>query len=132
MENNNREISQLLEQKALNILESYSGANNYLLRLKRQQELNKKFYPTRAQSEYIVNFHNVVPKIAKKWVDLDPYFAKKIADEKLYTKIPEQVWIEKLLVEKDKSYHIWGKIFENEDLHEFWLPKGAVIKTHKV
>jgi SNF2 family DNA or RNA helicase len=132
LENNNREISQLLEQKALNILESYSGANNYLLRLKRQQELNKKFYPTRAQSEYIVNFHNVVPKIAKKWVDLDPYFAKKIADEKLYTKIPEQVWIEKLLVEKDKSYHIWGKIFENEDLHEFWLPKGAVIKTHKV
>jgi SWI/SNF-related matrix-associated actin-dependent regulator 1 of chromatin subfamily A len=102
------------------------------MRLKRQQELNKKFYPTRAQSEYIINFNEVIPKVAKKWVDLDPYFAQKIADEKLYTKVPEQVWIEKLLVEKDKSYHIWGKIFENEDLHEFWLPKGAVIKTHKV
>jgi SNF2 family DNA or RNA helicase len=63
---------------------------------------------------------------------LDPYFAQKIADEKLYTKVPEQIWIEKLLVEKDKSYHIWGKVFENEDLHEFWLPKGAVIKTHNV
>jgi SNF2 family DNA or RNA helicase len=122
----------LIEQKALGILETYSGANNYLMRLKRQQELNKKFYPTRAQSDYIVNYNDVVPKVAKKWVDLDPYFAQKIADEKLYTKVPEQVWIEKLLVEKEKAYHIWGKIFENEELHEFWLPKGAVIKTHSV
>jgi SNF2 family DNA or RNA helicase len=102
------------------------------MRLKRQQELNKKFFPTRAQSDYIINYFNVVPKVAKKWVNLDPYFAQKIADEKLYTKVPEQIWIEKLLVEKDKSYHIWGKVFENEDLHEFWLPKGAVIKTHNV
>lgn len=132
MEIKNQEVKPLLEQKALEILESYSGANNYLMRLKRQQELNKKFYPTRAQSEYIVNYFNVVPKVAKKWVNLDPYFAQKIADEKLYTKVPEQIWIEKLLVEKDKSYHIWGKVFENEDLHEFWLPKGAVIKTHNV
>ena len=132
MEIKNQEIKPLLEQKALEILESYSGANNYLMRLKRQQELNKKFYPTRSQSEYIINFNDVVPKVAKKWVNLDPYFAQKIADEKLYTKVPEQIWIEKLLVEKDKSYHIWGKVFENEDLHEFWLPKGAVIKTHNV
>ncbi len=132
MEIKNQEVKPLLEQKALEILESYSGANNYLMRLKRQQELNKKFFPTRAQSDYIINYFNIVPKVAKKWVNLDPYFAQKIADEKLYTKVPEQIWIEKLLVEKDKSYHIWGKVFENEDLHEFWLPKGAVIKTHNV
>ena len=122
----------LIEQKALNILESYSGANNYLLKLKSQQQLNKKFYPTRAQSEYILNFSESQPKVAKKWVDLDPYFAKKIADEKLYTIVPEQVWVEKLLVEKDKSYHIWGKVFSGETLHDFWLPKTAIIKTHKV
>ncbi len=132
MEINTSDSKPLIEQQALEILGTYSGANNYLMRLKRQQELNKKFFPTRAQSEYIINYFNVVPKVAKKWVNLDPYFAQKIADEKLYTKVPEQIWIEKLLVEKDKSYHIWGKVFENEDLHEFWLPKGAVIKTHNV
>ena len=132
MEINASDNNLLIEQKALGILETYSGANNYLMRLKRQQELNKKFYPTRAQSDYIINYNDVVPKVAKKWVDLDPYFAQKIADEKLYTKVPEQVWIEKLLVEKEKAYHIWGKIFEGEELHEFWLPKGAIIKTHSV
>ena len=68
---------------------------------------------------------------AKKWVDLDPYFAKKIADEKLYTEIPKEVWVEKLLAEKEKSYHVWGKVLSGETIHDFWLPKGALLKTHK-
>ena len=123
------EPSNLIEQKALKLLGSYSGANNYILKLKVQKETNPKFYPTRAQSEYIISFHNTTPKVGKKWVDLDPYFAKKIADEKLFTTIPERVWVEKLLVEKEKSYHIWGNFF-GEKTHEFWLPKVAMVKTH--
>lgn len=123
------EPSNLIEQKALKLLGTYSGANNYILKLKVQKETNPKFYPTRAQSEYIISFHNTTPKVGKKWVDLDPYFAKKIADEKLFTTIPERVWVEKLLVEKEKSYHIWGNFF-GEKTHEFWLPKVAMVKTH--
>ena len=122
----------VIEQNALLILDTYSGGNNYILKLKLQKETNKKFYPTRAQSEYIINFHDKTPKVAKKWVELDPYFAKKIADEKLYTDIPKEVWVEKLLAEKEKSYHIWGKVLDKEQIHEFWLPKGALLKTHKV
>ncbi len=121
----------LIEHRAIEILESYSGANNYLLRLKTQQSNNKKFYPTKAQSEYIVNYYNLQPKVAKKWVDLEPYFAQKVAEEKLYTKIPSEVWIEKLLVEREKSYHIWGKFWDSETITDFWLPKAAIIKTHK-
>ncbi len=127
MENTN---TPLLEQRALEILETYSGANNHILKMKTQKENNKKFFPTRSQSEYIINYHEVTPKVAKKWVDLDPYFGKKLADEKLLVKIPEQVWVEKLLVEKDKAYHIWGKILSGETIHDFWLPKGALLKTH--
>lgn len=133
MENNTSENSNLtIEQKALSLLENYQGANNYILKLKLQKDTNKRFYPTRAQSDYIINYYEVTPKVAKRWVDLDPYFAKKIADEKLLTTIPEQIWVEKLLVEKDKSYHVWGKITEGETIHDFWLPKGALIKTHTI
>ena len=133
LENNISENSNLtIEQRALNLLETYQGANNYILKLKHQKETNKRFFPTRSQCDYITNYYEVTPKVAKRWVDLDPYFAKKIADEKLLLKIPEQIWVEKLLVEKDKSYHIWGKILEGETIHEFWLPKGALIKTHTV
>ena len=120
-----------IEQQAIQILENYSGGNNYILKIKLQKETNKKFYPTRAQSDYIINYSEVQPKVAKKWVELDPYFAKKIADDNLYTEIPKQIWVEKLLVEKEKSYHIWGKIIESETIHELWMPKGALLKTHK-
>ena len=120
----------LIEHTALSLLDSYDGANNFILKLKHQKETNKKFYPTRSQSEYIVNNSNKTPKVAKKWVELDPYFAKKIAEEKLYTKVPTEVWVEKLLTEKEKSYHIWGRVFSGETLHDFWLPKGALLKTH--
>jgi SWI/SNF-related matrix-associated actin-dependent regulator of chromatin subfamily A-like protein 1 len=121
-----------LESKALSLLESYEGGNNYLLELKRKSQINKRFYPTRSQSEYIINNHNNQPKVAKKWVILDAYFAKKLADDKLYTLIPDKVWVEKLLCDTEKAFHIWGKVFETEDFHDFWLPKAAIIKDNSV
>jgi len=126
----NKEIS--LESKAMSIIETYDGGNNYIFELKRKSQINKKFYPTRSQSEYIINFHDKPPKIAKKWVILDTYFAQKLADDKLYTQIPEKVWIEKLLADKEKAYHVWGKVFETEQLHDFWLPKASIIKDNTV
>ena len=129
MENPIIENSGLLEQKALNILHDYQGANNYILKLKGIFNPNKRGIPTRSQCEYILNYSNTTPKVAKKWVELDDYFSEKISNEKLYTVPPKQVWIEKLLVEKDKSYHIWGRFFESEPLTDFWLPKAAIIKN---
>jgi SWI/SNF-related matrix-associated actin-dependent regulator 1 of chromatin subfamily A len=121
-----------LESKALLLLENYEGANNYLLELKRKSQVNRKFYPTRSQSEYIINNHDKQPKVAKKWIILDAYFAQKLADDKLYTEIPQKVWVEKLLAEKDKAYHIWGRVFETEEFHDFWLPKASIIKDNTV
>jgi SWI/SNF-related matrix-associated actin-dependent regulator 1 of chromatin subfamily A len=121
-----------LESRAMVLLEAYDGGNNYLLELKRKSQVNKKFYPTRSQSEYIISFHDKQPKVARKWVILDTYFAQKLADDKLYTEIPQKVWVEKLLADKEKAYHIWGKVFETEELHDFWLPKAAIIKDNSV
>jgi SWI/SNF-related matrix-associated actin-dependent regulator of chromatin subfamily A-like protein 1 len=121
-----------LESKAMSLLEAYEGGNNYLIELKRKSQINRRFYPTRSQSEYIINNHDKQPKVAKKWVILDAYFAQKLADDKLMTEIPEKVWVEKLLAEKEKAFHIWGKITESEQLHDFWLPKAAIIKDNTV
>ena len=121
-----------IESKAISLLENYQGANNYILGLKVKLEKNSKFYPTRSQSEYIIANHNKTPLVAKKWVVLDSYFSNKIANDKFMMTIPEKMWIEKLLAEKDKAYHIWGKFFENEELSEMWLPKAAIIKDNKI
>jgi SWI/SNF-related matrix-associated actin-dependent regulator 1 of chromatin subfamily A len=123
---------QLLEHKALDLLDTYSGANNHILYMKSKKETNKKFYPTRTQAEYVVTYFDTKPKVARKWVELDPYFAKKFAQERYLFETPEKVYIEKLLVEKDKSYHIWGKFFEKDNLSEFWVPKSSLIKSQTV
>ena len=121
-----------IESRALNILETYSGANNYILKLQQKFNINKKFYPTRSQAEYIVNYSPNTPKVAKKWVDLDQYFAQKIADDKGYIEIPTKVYVEKLLVEKDVSFHIWGKFFERQEVFDFWVPKAAMLKDNSI
>jgi SWI/SNF-related matrix-associated actin-dependent regulator 1 of chromatin subfamily A len=121
-----------LESKAMSLLETYEGGNNYIIELKRKSQVNRRFYPTRSQAEYVINNHNKQPKVAKKWVILDAYFAQKLADDKLMTEIPEKVWVEKLLADKEKAFHIWGKVTESEQLHDFWLPKAAIIKDNTV
>ena len=123
---------QLIEHKALELLDTYDGANNHILYMKVKKQTNKKFYPTRTQAEYIVNYFSTKPKVARKWVDLDTYFAEKFAKERYLLETPKQVYIEKLLVEKDKSYHIWGKFFEKDQLSEFWIPKSSLIKSHTI
>ena len=125
-------IGTTIESIAISILENYSGANNYILAFKVKLDKNSTFYPTRSQSEYIINNHTKNPLVAKKWVVLDSYFANKIADERLMMTIPERIWIEKLLAEKDKAYHIWGKFSEGDQLTDMWIPKAAIIKDNKV
>ena len=120
-----------VEQQAISILENYQGSNNYILKLKKQIESNKKYLPTRAQCDYVIDYNLVVPKVAKKWVEIDSYFSQKLVEDNPFIKEPDKIYVEQILIEKDKSYHIWGKILESQELHDFWLPKGAIIKTHK-
>ena len=103
----------------------------YILKLQSKMRKFNHFKLTRAQSDYIIKFNKVVPKIARRWVELDSYFAKKLMDDKLLTKKPEKIYIEKLLVEKEKSYHIWGKLFDKEELSSIWLPKVALHKNRQ-
>jgi len=125
-------ISKTPEARSAQLLEDYQGSNNYILILKHKKQNSKSFVPTRSQAEYIINFHGRSPKVAKKWVKLDSYFGKKMMEDKMYTKEPKEIYVENLLVEKEKSYHIWGKIFSGETLHDFWVPKSAIIKDNEV
>ena len=119
-----------IEQRAISILENYEGSNNYILKIKKQIESNKKYIPTRSQCDYVIDYNTVVPKVAKKWVEIDSYFSQKLVEDNPFIKEPDKIYVEKILVEKDKSYHIWGKVFSGETIHDFWVPKAAVIKQY--
>jgi hypothetical protein len=71
------------------------------------------------------------PKVAKKWVVLDSYFANKLANDKFLLQIPERIWVEKLLAEKDKSYHVWGKFFETDSFTDFTTILQTINATNR-
>ena len=123
----------ITKDEVLEILKLYNGSNNYLINIRYLYLNNPNFSLTDSQIEYITSFSETKPKVARKWVELDSYYAKMIADDKLLVKIPEKMWVEKLLAEKEKSYHILGRFFENDNLNLYWIPKDAIVvdKTNK-
>ena len=116
---------------AKEILFSYSGSNNHLLDLKRKLLENDVFNLTRTQADYIIKYEKTIPKVARKHVKIFESFAEKLSQEKFLPRIPEEIWVEKLLCETDKAYHIWGKVLEHEKLHSFWIPKMAIVQEEK-
>jgi len=119
--------------EALELLKDYKGSNNYLINIQSLYFNKPEFNLTDSQIEYISLFYDTIPKVAKKWVQLDSYYARMIADDKLLLNVPTKMWVEKLLVEKEKSYQIFGKFFESDNLNIYWIPKDAIVvdKTNK-
>ena len=124
-------LDKVPEIVAKNILETYEGYNNQMLDWKKKFETNKSFKLTRPQSEYVIKYHEVVPKVARKNIVIVENFGEKLKETKELDFVPEKIWCEKLLCETDKAYHIWGKIYENQKNHAMWIPKSAIIQEEK-
>lgn len=120
----------LPEVTAKEILTSYSGSNNYILAI-RNKIYRLNLVLSKTQADYIIKYHSVIPKIAKKYVSLYEPFAKKLQEDKELKFLPEKVWIEKLLCDSEKAYHMWGKFSDDQPLQAFWLPKIAIIPEEK-
>ncbi len=115
------------EIKAKNSLADYSGANNYIIGLKNTMLNNKSFKLTRSQADYINKNYKEKPKVVRLWMEIDDYLSKEYMSTKLLQSPPKSIWIEKLLSETDKAYHVWGKILESDNLNAFWVPKNQIV-----
>lgn len=119
------------EIEARTILLTYEGSNNQLLDWKRKIDEVKNFKLTRPQSEYVMKYYELSPKVARKYINLVSTFGEKIMEERLLPIPPEKIWCEKLLCESDKAYHIWGKVLDNDQMSAMWLPKSAIVHEEK-
>jgi SWI/SNF-related matrix-associated actin-dependent regulator of chromatin subfamily A-like protein 1 len=117
----------LPEIEAKKLLSEYSGANNYILQLKSSYEIYKSKTLTRSQADYIINNYDKTPKVARKWVEIDDYFAEGLMSDNFLSEKPKSIWVEKILSEKPKAFHIWGKILETQKLYSFWVPRNQII-----
>ena len=119
------------EIEAREILLNYEGSNNQFLDWKRKFTEVKNFKLTRPQSEHVMKYKDVVPKVARKYINIVSTFGEKIMEERFLPKAPERIWCEKLLCDSDKAFHIWGKVLDSDQLSAMWLPKAAIVQEEK-
>lgn len=121
----------LPEIQAREIVTGYTGYNNHILDLKHKFERSKNYSLTRPQSDYVIKYHEVVPKVARKYLSIAKSFGTKLQEDRLLMKPVEQVWVEKLLCESDKAYNIWGNLTDDMKPISMWIPKASVIQEEK-
>jgi SNF2 family DNA or RNA helicase len=119
------------EIEAREIVTGYTGFNNQILEWKRKFETVKNFGLTRPQSDYVLKYWQTEPKVARKYLSIAKHFGAKLQEERLLMKPVEEVWVEKLLCESDKAYHIWGNLTKEMKPIPMWLPKASIIQEEK-
>lgn len=119
------------EIEAREILSKYEGFNNQLLEWKNKFLEVKNFQLTRPQAEYTIKYHEVIPRVAKKYINIASNFGDKLQESRRLVSRPDKIWCEKLLCESDKAYHIWGRVLENERNYPMWVPKSSIIQEEK-
>jgi hypothetical protein len=114
-------------RSALSFLEKYEGINPYLRKLKGEYLKNKKLALTENQSKYIIDNHEREPQYINRVISITPYLGEELKKIDNLPFTPEKILIEFILAETDKSYHVYGKLKQNQkESKMYWIPKTQV------
>jgi hypothetical protein len=90
------------EIEARDILMGYEGFNNQLLEWKQKFTTKNNFKLTRTQAEYVLKYHSVTPKVARKHINLVPSFGEKIEKIDYYQKFLKKFGVRNYCVKVKK------------------------------
>jgi hypothetical protein len=82
-----------IEKRALDILKIYKGSNDYILNILSNYKTNKRFIPTKNQSDYIVKNAYVEPVVVNKMFDISAPCRAFVAEQLKLDFIPDKVFI---------------------------------------
>lgn len=121
------DLTKLKNKTTLDKIRNYSGTNEHILKMKKKLDVEGFFLLTTSQISYIEENHDKEPIDINKVVDIASYLGEQLKEKYELKNIPERVFVEKLLAESDKSYHVKGKLYKNQkESILFYLPKTQV------
>lgn len=121
-------LDDLKSHSALSLLESYMGINPYLIKLRNDYLKNKKILLTENQSKYIIENHGREPQLINRVIGITKYIGEELQKQDGVSFIPEKILIEFILAETDKTFHVYGKLKQNQtESRMYWLPKTQVL-----
>ena len=113
--------------KALGLLNKYEGKNPYLKKLQ-YQHLKSGLVLTDTQAKYIIDYHDKAPFFMNRVINITPYFGEELQKQYNLKFLPQRILFQFLLAETDKSYHVYGKLKQNQEQSEmYWIPKTQVL-----
>ena len=122
-----------IEKKALDILKTYNGSNDYILGLQKQYIKNKSFIPTRNQSDYVIKFGNVSPVVVGKSVEIHKSCRKFVQDQLKLDFEPQKIFIDKLLSRRADMLDIWGCFGDDcKSYRPIFISKECLKKTKQL
>ena len=88
---------------------------------------NKKILLTEKQSKYIIDNHDREPQLIKRVIGITKYLGEELQKQEGLSFTPERILIEFILADTDKTYHVYGKLKQNQsESRMYWLPKTQV------
>ena len=117
-------LNDIKGHNALSIIGDYQGINPYLLKLKVEYLKNKKLALTENQSSYILNNYNREPQYINRVVSITSFLGESLKKQEELTFTPEKILIEFILAETEKTFHIYGKLKQNQkESKMYFIPK---------
>ena len=122
------DLSEIKARGAITLLEKYSGKNPYLKKLRTQLSDKGKVKLTEGQVKYINDFHETEPLLINKVLPISTFLGESLKEKYNLTFIPERILINFILADQEKTYHIYGKLKQNQEKAEmYFLPKTQVL-----
>ena len=124
------DISKLKNRKTLVKLAEYKGKNEYILSLKEKLEEDQSFFISPSVAEYIESNYYKDPVELNKIISITEFFGKQLQEKFDLNHVPQKIFVEWVLGDTEKSYHIKGKLFKNQKYSPiFYLPKTQVFEN---
>lgn len=121
-------LSHIKNRSAIAILENYNGINPYIKKLKNDYLKSNKIILTENQSSYVINNYNREPQYIQRVINITPYLGEALKSQNNLSFIPERILIEFILAETEKTFHVYGKLSQNQVKSDmYWLPKTQVL-----
>lgn len=122
------DLNKLKSRTILEKLKNYKGSNDKILKMKKKLEDEGFFLLTTNQIQYIEDNFDVEPITVNKVVDITSYLGEQLKEKHELKNIPERIFVEYVLSENDKSFHVKGKLYKNQkDSILFHIPKTQLL-----
>lgn len=117
---------------AIDIIQTYSGNNPYILMLKKDVLKQDVSVLNDFAIEYVNKNHDFQPRKINKTIKIADWYAEKKKNDWGLDFLPEKIAVKVLLGETDTTYHCYVKFRQNMEPKQCFLPKKGVLTNFLV